>query len=82
VYYGGGIANHDGMLRLTTSTITGNAANGPDWSGGGIFSGGLGGSVDIASSTVAYNTASGQGGALYIGSGTLSVVNSTVAHNS
>jgi hypothetical protein len=79
---GGGITNHDGTLLVTTSTITGNLANGADGSGGGIFSGGLGGSVDVTNSTVAYNTASGQGGAIYIGSGTLSVVNSTVAHNS
>jgi len=79
---GGGIANHDGTLSLSSSTVSGNSGNGMYGSGGGIFNGGLGGSVDVTTSTVSYNSASGQGGGIYIGSGTLSVVNSTVSNNS
>jgi predicted outer membrane repeat protein len=64
---GGGISNHDGTVSIEGSTIVGNSAgNAHGGSGGGIHNGGLGGSITVDDSTIAYNTASDQGGALYI----------------
>jgi Chlamydia polymorphic membrane protein (Chlamydia_PMP) repeat len=64
---GGGISNHDGTVSIEGSTIVGNSAgNAHGGSGGGIHNGGLGGSITVDDSTIAYNTASVQGGALYI----------------
>ena len=54
---GGGIANSDGTVSITNSTITGNSAEG---SGGGID----GGSISITNSTISGNSAVGLGGGI------------------
>ena len=80
---GGGISNHDGALSIEASTLTGNTAASPNgFSGGGIYSGGLGGSVSVIDSTIAHNSTSGEGGAVYAATGTFTVLNSTVSDNS
>jgi hypothetical protein len=79
---GGGVMNHDGTVALTTTTLAGNLAAGCcGGSGGGLYSGGLGGTVNISDSTISNNSASAQGGAIHIASGTMTLVNSTVANN-
>lgn len=73
---GGGIYNNGGVLRVTNSTIkNGVAAN----SGAGIFNS-LTGSASISNSAVQNNTAVRNGGGI-ANNGSLTIVNTTVAHN-
>jgi hypothetical protein len=79
---GGGVMNHDGAVSLSTTTLAGNLAAGCcGGSGGGLYNGGLGGTVHIADSTITDNVASAQGGAVHMASGTMTLLNSTVANN-
>jgi hypothetical protein len=79
---GGAIDNHDGTLSIVASTFSGNFANGVHGgAGGAIHHGGLGGSLTIVGSTFASNVAAWEGGAVYAGSGTVTVDNSTIANN-
>ena len=74
--YGGGIFS-SGAVTLTSSTVSGNGADG----GGGIFSSG---DVTLTSSTVTGNSTTGDfanGGGIY-SSGDVTLTNSTVSGNS
>jgi hypothetical protein len=89
---GGGIANRDGVVSLLWSTLSHNAAVGPyggsggaiaSQSGTGDFGGGearLG--LDIRESTISDNSAALKGGAIFLATGLLTMINSTVANNS
>jgi outer membrane lipase/esterase len=76
---GGGIANLDGArLRVESSAIVGNLAEGAEARGGGIFNGGT---LNLISSILIANMAEGDGGAglgggLYRGRGSKTAVNS------
>jgi CHRD domain len=84
--FGGGLFNFAGTLRLNGSVVTDNAASS---AGGGIASGtmgpGPGATLTLNNSEVSWNTVPptgmGGGGILSI-SGTLTVNNSTIDHNS
>jgi hypothetical protein len=84
--FGGGIFNFAGTLTLNQSVVTGNSAAG---AGGGIASGtmgpGPGATLTLNNSEVSWNTVPpsgmGGGGILSI-SGTLTLNNSTIDHNS
>jgi hypothetical protein len=73
---GGGIYNNGGILRVTNSTIKNGAATN---SGAGIFNS-LAGSALITNSAVQNNTAVRNGGGI-ANNGSLTIVNTTVAHN-
>ncbi len=74
--YGGGIYNMSGMLTVSNSTISGNAAT---FGGGGIHS--IAGTVTVSNSTLSGNSAE-YGGGIVNDSGTLTVSNSTISGNS
>ena len=92
---GGGLANDDGVVSVTDSTVAGNSAlsssTGGQSLGGGIFSAGNygGGTVTVTASTVSANTATGRigfGGGIYSADNgtsgdTVTLDNSTVADN-
>jgi hypothetical protein len=73
-YYGGGLLNY-GTMRLVNSTLSGNGA----LDGGGLLN--VGGTVTLANTTVADNTAELEGGGLFNLEGTLIATNSTLARN-
>ena len=78
-YEGGGIANLNGHMTLTNSTITGNAVL--SGGGGGIFNQQI---LTITNSTISGNTGlstNTQGGGIY-SSGEMAITNSTVSGNS
>lgn len=79
-YYGGGIKNN-GTLTVQRATITRNRATG---SGGGGLSN-AGSNLTVRDSTITYNYGYYMGGGILNeftnGSGTLDVINSTIAHN-
>ncbi|GAB4515090.1 MAG: hypothetical protein OHK0046_18070 [Anaerolineae bacterium] len=72
----GGAIENEGELTILNSAISGNTAS----SGGGIYN--LGGTVTIENSSITSNTTTttGQGGGVY-NTGTLTVLNSTIAKN-
>jgi hypothetical protein len=78
--YGGGLFSWNG-LTARYSTITGNhstnVATLPPSAGGGLFSRSV---VVVQSTTIDSNTA-GQGGAMYLQYGTLTITNSTISGN-
>ena len=76
--YGGGIYNA-GILTVVNSTIDNNTAY-SSYSGGGIYNS-SNGTLTVANSMVANNSAS-NGGGIYNYSGMLTVANSMVANNS
>ena len=59
---GGGIVNLAGSQLISNSTISGNAATGPNGGGGGLSD--EGGSVTITDSTISGNSATGYGAAI------------------
>jgi len=74
---GGGIlAFYGTTITITSSTISGNSANG----GGGIFA--LGGTMMITSSTVSGNSARSYGGGIFAFSDTTTITSSTISGNS
>ena len=79
---GGGIRfDSNGLLTLTTSTVSGNSTHGNFSDGGGIFS--SSGNVTVAQSTISGNRTDGinaRGGGIFV-SGDLSVNNSTISGN-
>ena len=80
---GGAIDNHDGTLTIVASTLSGNFTTGAHGgAGGAIHSGGLGGTIAISSSTFAANVGAWEGGAIYVGSGVLTIDTTTIADNS
>jgi hypothetical protein len=75
---GGGIYNESGMVTITNSTVSENAASlMGDPSAGGIFNGGT---TEITDSTVNNNFAGDVGGGI-LNSGTLTVTNTTISGN-
>jgi parallel beta-helix repeat protein len=84
---GGGIANDNGDIEITSSTVSGNraagnvAGTGATGQGGGIWSDN--GLVILASNSLSGNSATNDGGAIYDGGGGLaSLADSTVLGNS
>jgi uncharacterized repeat protein (TIGR01451 family) len=82
---GGGIENFAGTVTVRDSSIEGNSAV---QIGGGISTGGIGGggpfvsaSVSVLRSTVSNNSSVNQGAGINVGTGKLSVVDSTVSGN-
>ena len=76
---GAGILNSGpGVLNLTNSTLSGNAAG--SGGGGGILN--SGGRANVVNSTISGNAGGFGGGGIFNFAGTLSVTNSTVANNS
>jgi len=79
--YGGAILNDRSTLLVSESIITLNSAR----SGGGVSSDATGGStsniIDIVDSTISNNTASLDGGGLFLHSGTASITGSTISSN-
>jgi len=80
---GGAIYNNGGRVDLTSSTISGNAANGtnPGEGGGGIFNHGL---ATLTNTLVTLNTANmglSDGGGILNDSGPLLAVNSRIINN-
>jgi hypothetical protein len=75
---GGAIYNR-GLLVLENSTLTGNKAD----SGGALFHGGQfnGGTATLTNTTVSSNTVATGVGGIYAYTGTLVLVNSTIANN-
>jgi hypothetical protein len=73
----GGIEN-GGLLTLISTTVRNNTSGG---NGGGIGSDNDG-VLTVTASLIAFNQAAGNGGGLYFESGSLTMINSTVAHNS
>jgi len=73
---GGGIAVN-GSASIYNSVIAGNATTGNDADGGGL----AGSAVDLIDSTLAGNSATGEGGGLRV-FGTTTVINSTLSGNS
>ena len=79
---GGAIDNHDGALSIVASTLSGNFTTGlHGGAGGAIHNGGFAGTVRIVGSTLSSNVAAWEGGAIYTGSGTATIENSTIANN-
>ena len=74
--YGGGVLNN-GMLTLTSATLTDNSAV---VAGGGIWN--IFGTLTLTNSTVSGNSADFGGGGIYNEEGTLALANSTVSDNS
>jgi len=77
---GGGIFN-DGILTLTSSTVSYNSAEAPI---GPIFGGGISndGTLTLTNSTVSYNSVGNGDGGGISNDGTLTLTNSTVSNNS
>jgi hypothetical protein len=78
---GGGIANLPGAsLGLLTSVVDHNTAT---FGGGGIDSGGVGSAshLEVASSTIAFNSGSTGGGIMLEGTGDASILDTTIAWN-
>jgi hypothetical protein len=84
---GGGIANADGTLTLTNSTVTGNSCSaGGIGEGGGVYQSGNG-IVTLINSTLSGNSVNGEiqsegGGLFREGAGTVNIRNSLIAGNS
>jgi hypothetical protein len=74
---GAGIFNW-GVLTLTDSTVSGNAARG---GGGGILAAGPGATTTIVNSTISGNTAAAEGGAISANGGVVTVANCTISGN-
>jgi hypothetical protein len=76
--FGGAIVN-GGTLTVTRSTLTGNAADG----GGGSCGGAIvnSGTLTVARSTFTDNVAAFGGGGICNSGGTVTITNSTLAHN-
>jgi predicted outer membrane repeat protein len=72
---GGGIANHDGLLSVNSSTISGNAASSQ---GGGIYN--TNGQLTVTASTVIGNTG-GFGGGMLGRYGSMDIIRSTISGN-
>ena len=75
---GGGIASISGNLTITDSEINGNTAGG---SGGGIFNGSVGITVEIIDSSVSGNTANKTGGGISHVVGSMKITNIIVDGN-
>jgi hypothetical protein len=73
---GGGLYNFDGTLSLFGCTVSSNTAP----TGAGLA--GSGGTLTTANATFSQNTASGQGGGLYLRLGTAALTNCTISANS
>jgi len=68
-----------GTADISQSTIDGNVVSGPAAQGGGIFADGP---LTITNSTITFNqTSGGEGGAIFVNSGTTSLIHTTVAVN-
>ena len=77
---GGGFYN-DGSLSVDSSTLTGNSAD--DGRRGSVFADTAASLTSITNSTVTTNTSNaGEGGALSITSGAITLAGDTIAHNS
>ncbi|MEM9222098.1 MAG: choice-of-anchor Q domain-containing protein [Pseudomonadota bacterium] len=77
---GGGVFNAAETLTIKTSTVDGNSVTAPETYGGGVFS--LAGSLlNIISSTVSGNSASGIGGGIFQTTSELNLVNATIHGN-
>lgn len=77
--FGSVLAIDDGSVDIEDLSVTGGDA--PD--GGGLYLGPLGGIPDVmvSSSTISGNTAGSFGGGIFVGDGSLELVNSTVSDN-
>jgi hypothetical protein len=77
--FGGGIASQGGALDIRYSTIMGNRAH----FGGGVDIQNVGSSstLDLSNSIVSGNTATAEGGGIYVFVATANIVNSTIANN-
>lgn len=74
---GGGIFSQFAILTLINSTVSDNSAN----FDGGIFTGATGAVAMLTNSTVSGNTSTNRG-AITVGGGSLTLINSTVSDNS
>ncbi len=74
---GGGLFSYQGRLTLINSTVRNNQAT----YGGGIISSVPGGKVVLRNTTISANTATGNGGGVFINAATLSVLGSTISDN-
>jgi CSLREA domain-containing protein len=86
---GAGIYNSEGTVSLISCSVANNVSSGSAWlEGGGIFSTGLGSSLNIKSSSVINNAvvsdaSSAYGGGVAVGNrGTLNISASKIAYNS
>jgi len=76
--YGGGISSWAADFELVNVTITDSYAD----NGGGIFCEGYGFYPDLVNVTIINNSAVGNGGGIYLGSGVPELVNVTITNNS
>lgn len=76
---GGGVFNNGGTLRLRSSNVTQNAADGSLSGGGGVFS--AGGFLSVIDSSVSDNQASLKGGGVELSGGDLFVRGATIDSN-
>jgi parallel beta-helix repeat protein len=78
---GGGIYGRQSTLNVTDSTVSGNSTG----NGGGGIASEVGSTLTVTGSTVSWNTAfgagGGVGGGISNGGGSVSLINSTVDHN-
>ncbi len=74
----GGIVATAGTLTVARTRIIGNIDPGGP---GGLLSTGVGTTTHVTDSTISGNSSSGFGGGLFVGSGTLTMSNSTIANN-
>jgi len=78
---GGGIAtanDPNAKIVVSDSTLSGNSA----WAGGGIYTWNVYGTTAITNCTLSDNTARNAGGAIFVGSATMTVSGSTLSGNS
>ena len=76
-YYGGGIFVYGGVLTLTESTLSGNAAP----YGAGVYLWGTS-TGTVVRSTIDHNSASADGGGVVVDGSQITIVNSTLSGNS